>query len=54
VVIHVTLMQVETPDEMPPGAVPAVLLGGVLLVAAIWTRAFPALDRVESSYPKKA
>jgi hypothetical protein len=30
VVIHVTLMQIETPDEMPPGAVPAELVAGDL------------------------
>jgi MFS family permease len=83
VVIRVTLVQIETPDEMRGrvnavsslfagtsnqlgdfragvmatwlGAVPAVLVGGVgiLLVAAIWTRAFPALVRVESFYAKE-
>jgi len=77
VVIRMTLVQIETPDEMRGrvnavnslfagtsnqlgdfragimaawlGAVPAVLVGGVgiLLVVLMWTRAFPALARVE-------
>jgi MFS family permease len=37
------------------GAIPAVLVGGVgiLLVVAVWTRAFPALVHVDSFYAKK-
>jgi MFS family permease len=37
------------------GAIPAVLVGGVgiLLVVAIWMRAFPALTRVSSFYSKQ-
>jgi MFS family permease len=84
VVIRVTLVQIETPDEMRGrvnavsslfsgtsnqlgdfragvmaawlGGIPAVLVGGVgiLLVVAAWTRAFPALNRVESFYPNKS
>jgi MFS family permease len=83
VVIRMTLVQIETPDEMRGrvnavnslfagtsnqlgdfragimaawlGAVPAVLVGGVgtLLVVLIWTRAFPALAKVESFYGRK-
>lgn len=84
VVIRMSLVQIETPDEMRGrvnavsslfagtsnqlgdfragvmaawlGAIPAVLVGGIgtLLVVAIWTRTFPALNRVESFYSKKS
>jgi MFS family permease len=84
VVIRMTLVQIETPDEMRGrvnavnslfagtsnqlgdfraglmaawlGAVPAVLVGGIgiLVVVWIWTRAFPALVKVESFYAKRA
>lgn len=83
VVIRMTLVQIETPDEMRGrvtavnslfsgtsnqlgdfragvmaawlGAIPAVLVGGVgiLLVVAIWMRAFPALRHVEGFYAQK-
>jgi MFS family permease len=83
VVIRMTLVQIETPDEMRGrvnavnslfagtsnqlgdfragvmaawlGAIPAVLVGGVgtLLVVLIWTRFFPALNRVDSFSVKK-
>jgi MFS family permease len=83
VVIRVTLVQIETPDEMRGrvnavnslfagtsnqlgdfragvmaawlGVIPAVLVGGVaaLLVVAIWSRAFPALNKVESFHLRK-
>src|SRR5262249_23236746 len=83
VVIRMTLVQIETPDEMRGrvnavnslfagtsnqlgdfragvmaawlGAIPAVLVGGVgiLAVVLIWTRAFPALTRVDSFYAQK-
>ncbi len=83
VVIRMTLVQIETPDEMRGrvtavnslfsgtsnqlgdfragvmaawlGAIPAVLVGGVgiLLVVAIWMRAFPVLRHVEGFYAQK-